>query len=235
MNDDITISPYSNSPSTRGVERIDYGNVTIYKTSVGPMDNNVYLLVDSREPDNSLLIDAATDADHLIRLVEHVGAQVRTIVTTHSHGDHVQALGELLQSFPARHITSSLDAADIPKPADQQLDGGETITFGEDITLPTFILRGHTKGGLCLDLSAKEAGALSDDTPSHHLFVGDSIFPGGVGKTYSPEDFTQLIDDVESRVFHVYPADSVIHPGHGKDTTVGVESPEVENWRQRGW
>ena len=76
---------------------------------------------------------------------------------------------------------------------------------------------------------------LSDDTPSHHLFVGDSIFPGGVGKTYSPEDFTQLIDDVESRVFHAYPADSVIHPGHGKDTTVGVESPEVENWRQRGW
>lgn len=146
MNDDITISPYSNSPSTRGVERIDYGNVTIYKTSVGSMDNNVYLLVDSREPDNSLLIDAATDADHLIHLVEHVGAQVRTIVTTHSHGDHVQALGELLQSFPARHITSSLDAADIPEPADQQLDGGETITFGENITLPTFILRGHTEG-----------------------------------------------------------------------------------------
>lgn len=232
---DITISTYSNSPTTRGVERIDYGNVAIYKTSVGPMENNVYLLVDTRKPDNSLLIDAAADAEHLRNLVDHVGAQVRTIVTTHSHGDHVQALGELLQAFPARHITSALDAADIPEPADQQLDGGETITFGDGIELSTFILRGHTKGGLCLALSADAAGALDDGSVSHHLFVGDSIFPGGVGKTYSPEDFTQLVDDAEERVFRVYPADSVIHPGHGKDTTVGAESPQVPQWRERGW
>lgn len=235
MKDGITISAYSNSPRILGVERIDYGHVAIFKTSVGSMDNCVYLLVDSQRPDNSLLIDAADDADHLMSLVKHVGAEVRTIVTTHCHSDHIQALPKLLGAFSARHISSALDAEKIPVPTDRRLTGGETITFGNGIELSTFVLRGHTAGGLCIDLSRECAGALSDDSVSHHLFVGDSIFPGGVGKTYSPQDFRQLVDDVEERVFRAYPADALIHPGHGKDTSVEAESPKIDDWRERGW
>nr|WP_120492353.1 MBL fold metallo-hydrolase [Corynebacterium lactis] len=240
MTAEIAMSDYSNNPTRGGVEEIRFGNVGIFKTSVGEMDNNVYLLVDRRAPEKSLLIDAANDAEHLKALIAATGATVTTIVTTHSHGDHIVALPALLESTGARHLTSELDAVDIPVPADALYGDGGTIEFGAGIALRTFLLRGHTKGGLCLDLSAAEAGAdsatsLADDSPSHHLFVGDSLFPGGVGGTNNDADFQRLLGDVVKRVFEVYPGDAVVHPGHGKDTTVGAERPHVDQWRERGW
>ncbi len=60
-------------------------------------------------------------------------------------------------------------------------------------------------------------------------------FPGGVGKTWSPEDFTSLVDDVEERLFGALPDDTWVYPGHGRDTTVGAERPHLAEWRARGW
>ena len=62
-----------------------------------------------------------------------------------------------------------------------------------------------------------------------------SLFPGGVGKTWAPEDFTQLIDDVESKVFDRFDDDTHVYPGHGSDTTLGAERPHLSEWRERGW
>jgi glyoxylase-like metal-dependent hydrolase (beta-lactamase superfamily II) len=67
------------------------------------------------------------------------------------------------------------------------------------------------------------------------VFTGDSLFPGGVGKTWSPEDFTRLVDDVEARLFGILPDDTWVYPGHGKDTTLGAERPHLGEWRARGW
>ena len=88
------------------------------------------------------------------------------------------------------------------------------------------MLRGHTPGGVALG---------AEINGQQHLFVGDSLFPGGVGKTSSPEDFTQLLDDVISRIFEVYPDDAIVHPGHGASTTLGAERPHLDQWRARGW
>ena len=68
-----------------------------------------------------------------------------------------------------------------------------------------------------------------------HLFTGDSLFPGGVGKTWSPADFTSLIDDVEARIFDHLPDDTWFYPGHGNDSTLGAERPHLAEWRARGW
>ena len=65
--------------------------------------------------------------------------------------------------------------------------------------------------------------------------TGDCLFPGGVGKTWKTGDFTQLLTDVTSRVFDVYPDSTVIYPGHGDDTTLGTERPHLGEWRARGW
>jgi glyoxylase-like metal-dependent hydrolase (beta-lactamase superfamily II) len=62
-----------------------------------------------------------------------------------------------------------------------------------------------------------------------------SLFPGGVGKTWKRGDFTQLLTDVTSRVFDVYPDSTVVYPGHGDDTTLGAERPHLGEWRERGW
>jgi glyoxylase-like metal-dependent hydrolase (beta-lactamase superfamily II) len=62
-----------------------------------------------------------------------------------------------------------------------------------------------------------------------------TAFPGGVGKTWSPEDFTSLVDDVEERLFGALPDETWVYPGHGKDTTLGAERPHLAEWRARGW
>ncbi|WP_448852511.1 MBL fold metallo-hydrolase [Corynebacterium sp. 335C] len=224
----ITISDeYDGDPARREVQRFTASGVDVYKTSVGEMSNNVYLLVRGGE---GLLVDAADEADHLLALIDAVGCDVRTVVTTHSHGDHVQALAEVLRATGARHLTSTLDAPDIDADHDRLLDHGDVVTFGGDdpVDMTAFILRGHTRGGVGLALDER-----AGDPP--HLFVGDSLFPGGVGATKSGEQFEILIGDVEDRVFGAYDDSAVVHPGHGADTTVGAERPHLAEWRERGW
>ncbi|MGB7381925.1 MAG: MBL fold metallo-hydrolase, partial [Rhodococcus sp. (in: high G+C Gram-positive bacteria)] len=68
-----------------------------------------------------------------------------------------------------------------------------------------------------------------------HLVTGDSLVPGGVGKTSSPEEFTSLLDDVSAKIFDVYGDETIVYPGHGKDTTLGNERPHLAEWRERGW
>jgi hypothetical protein len=64
---------------------------------------------------------------------------------------------------------------------------------------------------------------------------GDTLFPGGVGKTSSPENFNSLLDDVSSRLFDALPDDTWFYPGHGDDSTLGEQKPHLEEWRERGW
>ena len=63
----------------------------------------------------------------------------------------------------------------------------------------------------------------------------DILFPGGVGRTTSPENFTSLINDVSSRIFDKLPDDTWFYPGHGDDSTLGAERPKLDEWRTRGW
>lgn len=65
--------------------------------------------------------------------------------------------------------------------------------------------------------------------------TSDPLFPGGVGKTWEPGGFEELLADVSGRLFDVYGDDTVVYPGHGDDTTLGAERPHLQEWRQRGW
>ncbi|MFC4010258.1 MBL fold metallo-hydrolase [Nonomuraea purpurea] len=198
--------------------------LTICKLAVGPYDNNAYLLR-STETGQGLLIDAAADSDRLLALIsdEPVGA----IVTTHQHGDHWQALEQVAKVTGAQVVAHPLDAPALPLPADRTVEHGDTIEFG-GITLEVIHLRGHTPGSIALLYDGGEAG--------HHLFTGDSLFPGGVGNTWKdPERFAQLYNDVVERVFNRLPDETWVYPGHGKDTTLGAERPSLSDWKARGW
>ncbi|QUH04388.1 MBL fold metallo-hydrolase [Saccharopolyspora erythraea] len=207
--------------------RRELDELTITKMSVGPMDNNAYLLVCRRTGD-ALLIDAANDSERLADLLGHDDQRprLRTIVTTHRHGDHWQALGSIAGQTGSYTMAHPADAAELPVPPDRLVEHGETIQVGE-AALEVIHLRGHTPGSIAL---------LYRDPAGHpHLFTGDSLFPGGVGKTTSPEDFRSLIDDVETRVFAELPDDTWFYPGHGDDSTLGAERPKLAEWRERGW
>jgi glyoxylase-like metal-dependent hydrolase (beta-lactamase superfamily II) len=214
------------APSTR-----DLADITITKLSVGPMDNNAYLLV-CKHTGEGVLIDAANDADRILALldsgIDPAGAStpLRTVITTHRHWDHHVALPDVVKATNARTLAGREDAAALPVAADRSLDHGDTVALG-DCTAEIIALRGHTPGSVAV---------LYRDPQGHpHLFTGDSLFPGGPGKTTSPADFTSLMDDLESRVFGELPDDTWVYPGHGDDTTLGRERASLPEWRSRGW
>ncbi|HCT77908.1 MAG TPA: Zn-dependent hydrolase [Micromonosporaceae bacterium] len=197
--------------------------LTITKLSVGPMDNNAYLLR-CKATGAQLLIDAANDASSLIDLV---GGSLDAIVTTHQHGDHWQALPDLVSSTGARTYVGRLDAPGIPVHTDVLVDDGDEIHFGQ-ITLHASHLVGHTPGSIVLRY---------DDPHGHpHLFTGDCLFPGGVGGTWGDADaFASLLDGVVTKLFDRLPDDTWFYPGHGNDSTLGAERASIPEWRARGW
>ncbi|GIE96985.1 MBL fold metallo-hydrolase [Paractinoplanes rishiriensis] len=194
--------------------------LTISKVSVGPMDNNAYLL---RSGDEQVLIDAANDADTLIALIGSGG--LSTVVTTHRHGDHWQALEDVVEATGARSLAHAADAVEIPVVTDT-LTEGDTVKVG-DCTLEVIHLVGHTPGSIAL--------LYRDPAGTAHLWTGDSLFPGGHGKTIRPEDHISLMDDLEAKVFGQLGDDTWFYPGHGKDSTLGAERPHLAEWRERGW
>jgi glyoxylase-like metal-dependent hydrolase (beta-lactamase superfamily II) len=201
--------------------------VSILKASVGPMDNNAYLVTCSATGE-TLLIDAANDADVLIDLVRNHAPKVSLIVTSHQHFDHWQALEAVAQATGAPTAAHEIDADPLPVKPNRLLAGGDTVHIGE-LTFDVIHLRGHTPGSVALALDGPATGGVTQ------LFTGDCLFPGGVGKTWQPGHFTQLLEDVTTRVFDVYGDSTVVYPGHGDDTTLGAERPSLAEWRKRGW
>jgi len=199
--------------------------LTIRKASVSEMDNNVYLLTCAATGAQALL-DAADDAPRILALLREGTGRLDLVVTTHQHWDHHRALAEVLAATSATSATGAADADALPVPPDRRLEHGDTVTFG-NVTLDVIHLRGHTPGSIAL--------AWTEPSGTTHLFTGDSLFPGGPGRTGSPADFASLMDDLERKLFDAYPDDTVVHPGHGDDTTLGTERPALAQWRARGW
>jgi glyoxylase-like metal-dependent hydrolase (beta-lactamase superfamily II) len=195
----------------------------ITKLSVGPMDNNAYLL-ECTETGELLLVDAANEPDRLRSLLG--GRPLSRVVTTHRHSDHWQGLAEVVTSTDARTYAGREDVEGIPVATDEPLDDGSLVPVGA-AQLGVITLVGHTPGSVAL---------VYDDPAGHpHLFTGDSLFPGGPGRTTRPEDFTSLMNDLEEKIFGKLPDDTWFYPGHGKDSTLGAERPALGGWRARGW
>lgn len=220
-------TPYTGDVTTGGDSDVrELPALTIRKVSVGPQDNNAYLLT-CTATGGQALVDAADDAPRLVRLVAEGSGELDVVVTTHQHPDHHRALAEVVDHTGARTAAGTLDADALPVPVGQRLEHGDEVTFGH-VALEVVHLRGHTPGSVALVYRDPSGGA--------HAFTGDSLFPGGVGGTgQDPARFASLIADVESRLFAVLPDDTWVYPGHGADTTLGAERASLPGWRERGW
>lgn len=196
--------------------------LNITSIAVGPLDNNAYLLT-CDETGEKLLIDAANEVE---RLIEFAGTDIATIVTTHQHFDHHGALEVLVTATGAPTIAGAPDADALPVPVDRQVWTGNTIAVGTT-TLEVIGVVGHTPGSIVL--------VYRDPAGPVQLFTGDSLFPGGVGKTWSEADFDSLIDEVETKIFGAFDDDTIFWPGHGAPSTLGTERPHLAQWRARRW
>ncbi len=209
--------------------RLELAGAVVHKLSVSDMDNNVYLVTCTATGER-LLVDAADDAGRILELLRGTGTgtTLGQVVTTHQHWDHHRALAEVVGETGATTLAGAADADALPVPVDRRLEDGDTVAVG-DLRLDVVGLRGHTPGSVALALTT------SGDVPRTVLLTGDSLFPGGPGRTADEAAFTSLMDDLEERVFAVHGDDALVLPGHGDNTVLGRERPQLGAWRARGW
>jgi glyoxylase-like metal-dependent hydrolase (beta-lactamase superfamily II) len=191
----------------------------IHKVVVGPMDNNVFV-VRCKQTGDALLVDAANEHEQLLELCRSLG--VRSVIETHGHWDHIQAVPELREAGYEVAVTAQ-DAGMLPS-YDQLLEDDAVLEVGR-LRLRTIHTPGHTPGSMCF---------LIEGSPV--LLSGDTLFPGGPGNTKAEGgDFPTIIDSIDRRLFAKLGDDVLVLPGHGADTTIGAERPHLEEWVTRGW
>jgi glyoxylase-like metal-dependent hydrolase (beta-lactamase superfamily II) len=195
------------------------GQAEIHQLVVGPIDNNVYVLR-CKQTGEAVLIDAANEHDKLLELCQRLG--VTKVIETHGHWDHIQAVPRVREAGYEVGVTEA-DASMLPS-YDFVLEDDAVIKVGR-LQLRTLATPGHTPGSMSFYVEGSPV-----------LFSGDTLFPGGPGATKFPGgDFPTIIASIDEKIFRRFPAETIVMPGHGADTTVGNESPHLQEWADRGW
>jgi glyoxylase-like metal-dependent hydrolase (beta-lactamase superfamily II) len=191
----------------------------IHKVVVGPVDNNVFVLRCTATGD-SLLIDAANEHEKLLELAQALN--VRRIVETHGHWDHIAAIPAMRDAGYSVGVTA--EDAEMLDSYDEILQDDTVIEVG-NLKLRTIHSPGHTPGSMSFKLEGAPI-----------LFTGDTLFPGGPGATKFPGgDFATIMRSIEDRFYRTLTDDTLVLPGHGDDTTIGNEKPNFDEWVTRGW
>ncbi len=194
------------------------GQIEIHKLVVGPVDNNVFVMR-CKATGDAVLLDAANEHEKLLELCQRLN--VRRVLETHGHWDHIQAVPQLRDAGYSVGITAE-DAAMLPS-YDEVIEDDSVIQIG-DVRLHTIHTPGHTPGSMSF---------LVEGSPV--LFSGDTLFPGGPGNTTFPGgDFDTIIASIDRRLFTL-PEGTLVLPGHGDDTTIGTERPHLQEWVDRRW
>ncbi|MCY3952291.1 MAG: MBL fold metallo-hydrolase, partial [bacterium] len=159
-----------------------------------------------------------------------------TVLETHGHQDHTGAVPQVRDAGYDVLVTAG-DAHMLPS-YDQILEGDSAVEVGR-LRLLTTITPGHTAGSICFKV---------DGSPV--LFTGDTLFPGGPGLTrdgfefregrpppaeFPCGDFATIIGSIDELIFARHAPETIVMPGHGDDTTIGRESPHLQEWIDRGW
>ena len=189
--------------------------ITVHKVTSGPLYNNAYVLV-CPETNDSIVIDAPAEPEGLIAVAG--ATTVRSILITHSHWDHIDGLGEVVSALGAPVGIGEDDAQDLPTPPDFLLRHGETVEAGT-LSLKLISTPGHTPGSTCISF-----GDL--------LFTGDTLFPGGPGRTRAPSDLAQLLNSISGELLTLGD-DIAFYPGHGDDGDLKTAKEEYAVFASR--
>jgi glyoxylase-like metal-dependent hydrolase (beta-lactamase superfamily II) len=190
-------------------------NVQIERLELGPFGTNAYVMV-CRATGDSVLIDAPAEASKILEGLR--GTNPRYILLTHAHMDHLGALPELRGKLRVPLAAHPLEVESLPSSPEILLNDGNTVSFG-NIKLKVLHTPGHTPGSLCF-------------LTGQYLIAGDTIFPGGPGKTISPTALGEIIESITRKIF-VLPDDTQVYPGHGDPTVLKKEKDEFAVFSSR--
>ena len=186
------------------------GEIRITKINMGPYNNNGYIVV-CPETNEGVIIDTPAEPEKLLDAIGDV--QIKSILITHKHQDHLHGFDAITGAVGAPVAIGVNDVDGLPRAPEVELKDGAVIKFGNQ-EMQVLDTPGHTEGGTCFLIGK-------------HLFSGDTLFPGGPGKTRSPEALSQLIDSITRKLL-VLPDDTAVYPGHGDDTTIGKAREEYQ-------
>jgi hydroxyacylglutathione hydrolase len=203
----------------------------VARVVVGPLDTNCWVVSDDAGGP-AAVIDPGDDLDLIEAALD--GRPVAAVVLTHAHFDHIGAVADLIAATGAPLMIHDQDAArlasaeasgtggalfgfdHVAPPADRILHDGDTITVGE-LTLQVLHTPGHTAGGICL-YAPDPSGA------APHLISGDTLFSGSVGRTDFPGGDGRALSQSIAEKLAPLPPETLVHPGHGPDTSIGREA-----------
>ena len=189
--------------------------IQIDRLELGPFGTNSYILI-CQKTNESVVVDAPGEAGMVVERLKKT--QPKYILMTHDHFDHIGGLVELRSALEVPVAAHLADANDLPLEPDLLLNDGDEIFFGAN-KLRVLHTPGHTPGGLCF---------LTDK----YLIAGDTLFPGGPGRTQSPDDFCQIIQSITEKLFAL-PEDTQVYPGHGEATTIKAAKQQYEVFSTR--
>ena len=189
--------------------------LTIDRAVLGPWETNCYAVVD-RSSGESLVVDAPDDPESIAVLVQRT--KPRYLLLTHNHPDHIMALAEVLEKLGVPLLTHPYDATDLPVVVDRFVEDGEKLPLGK-ATFTVLHTPGHTPGGLCLSSPGV-------------LLAGDTVFPGGPGKSFSPASFQEVLASIRDKILAL-PDGTVFLPGHGEGGTIAGLRKAYEGFMQR--
>jgi len=198
------------------------GPLLLRKFAVEDFENNVYVLACARTS-KALLVDVAARPERLGEAL--ADREPIAAVQTHGHWDHIRAWDGVRDDLGLPIWGHPGDAELFPRPVDRELADGDILQVG-DLEVEVIHLPGHTEGSLLYLVQGEERP---------HLISGDTLFPGGHGRTTTPEDHERIMDGLEEKIFGRLPDETWVYPGHGDDTTLGDERPHLAEWRERGW
>lgn len=190
-------------------------SIKIERIETEPFGTNAYI-IECRASRESVLIDAPGESDKIAEQLKDSNPQY--ILITHNHFDHTGALKDLKSRLNIPMAAHPSDADRLPLSPDWLLNDGDVVSFW-DIELKVMHTPGHTPGSLCF-------------LKGRYLISGDTIFPGGPGKTDSPAYFQQIIKSLKEKIF-VLPDDILVFPGHGESTILKKERDEFAAFSSR--
>lgn len=191
------------------------GEIRIKKLELAPFGTNCYIVA-CPQSGEGVIVDTPGEAWRILAQVE--GIEVKYIIITHTHLDHLGAFQEVRAKLSAPVAIHKLEAGFLPSPPELTLEDGDLVSFGT-VSLKVIHTPGHSQGSLCL-LSGK------------HLLSGDTLFPGGPGKTITPADFEQIVRSITEKLF-ILPDETLVYPGHGDDTILTKEKQEFAIFSSR--